>query len=101
MIGKEFSVRKLARVAVIGRKEPVTIYEPMNPEEYNDRMPVLEKFGFGLHQFYQVHFKDAFDIFLTLADKDPPSASYVQRFRGFLDSCPETWEGVCYEDQIR
>ncbi|MFC1824081.1 CHASE2 domain-containing protein [Thermodesulfobacteriota bacterium] len=93
-IGNDFSVRELARVAVVGRKEPVTIYEPMYPGEYDDRKAVLEKFHLGLHHFYEGQFRQALDIFSSLADQDPPSAAYVDKCREFMDSCPEDWKGV-------
>ncbi|MBW1799112.1 MAG: adenylate/guanylate cyclase domain-containing protein [Deltaproteobacteria bacterium] len=94
IIGNEFSVRETARVAVMGRKEPVTIYEPMYPGEYDDRRAVLEKFHFGLHQFYEGQFQQALDIFSSLADQDPPSAAYAEKCGEYMDSIPEDWKGV-------
>ena len=38
-IAGAFPARELSRVAVVGRKEPVTVYEPMLPEEYAARRP--------------------------------------------------------------
>ena len=46
-IGGAFPARELSRVAVVGRKEPVTVFEPMLAEQYAARKPTLEVFDTG------------------------------------------------------
>ncbi len=49
-------VRELSRVSVVGRREPVTIYEPMFPAEYASRKEDLRVFAEGLEEFYRGRF---------------------------------------------
>jgi len=95
LIGNVFAVRELARVVVVGRKEPVTIYEPMHQREYDERNVILEKFAIGLRQFYQGHFPEALEAFSAISDNDPPSVTYVKRCVELMDSPPGDWQGVC------
>ncbi|MFI5367558.1 MAG: adenylate/guanylate cyclase domain-containing protein, partial [Spirochaetia bacterium] len=90
-----FPVRELSRVAVVGRKEPVVVFEPMLPEEFAARRPVLEVFGRGLQAFYAGKFAEAEDIFAGVAAEDPAAASYARKCRE-LDAEPraEKWNGV-------
>jgi len=75
---------ELSRVAVVGRKEPVTVYEPMLPEEYAERKPTLETFDRGLKEYYAGRFAEAERIFEGIAPSDPPAASYAKK----CDSSP-------------
>ena len=89
-----FAVRELARVAVVGRKEPVTVYEPMFHEEYEARKETLEKFVKGLQLFYRGSFTHAQEIFSSISDVDPPAAAYYQKCRECRLSPPTEWRGV-------
>jgi adenylate cyclase len=93
--GGLFPARELARVAVVGRKEPVTVYEPMVVEEYARRKPVLDTFGQGLALFYEGQFADALAVFESIKDADPPAAHYLAKCRELMESPPEgEWSGV-------
>jgi adenylate cyclase len=90
-----FPARELSRVAVVGRKEPVTVYEPMLQEEYAARKPALEAFDRGLRLFYAGKFGEAARIFEGNASADPASAAYAEKCRELLKSPPEgAWNGV-------
>ena len=80
-IGGAFPVRELSRVAVVGRREPVTVFEPMLPEQYAARKPTLEIFDRGLKEFYAGRFTDAERIFEGIASVDPPAADYAKKCR--------------------
>jgi adenylate cyclase len=95
LAGKAYPARELSRVAVVGRKEPVTVYEPMLPEEYEARRPVLEAFAAALALYYEGKFGEAEAAFAALADRDPPSKSYAARCRELGAEAPAgEWNGV-------
>ena len=95
MAGGAYPARELSRVAVVGRVEPVTVYEPMLPAEYEARRPVLEAFGQALELFYAGAFAQAEEAFGALADRDPPSRAYRAKCRELQASPPEgEWRGV-------
>ncbi len=89
-----FPVRELARVAVVGRKEPVTVYEPMFPEEYENRNEMLETFALGLEMFYGGQFVDARKFFSKIKDLDPPASAYEKKCQMLMESPPENWQGI-------
>ena len=94
-IAGAFPARELSRVAVVGRKEPVTVYEPMLPEEFAARTATLETFDRGLKEYYAGRFADAQRIFESVASADPPSAAYAKKCRQLAASPVEAgWSGV-------
>ncbi|MGA2640286.1 MAG: adenylate/guanylate cyclase domain-containing protein [Spirochaetia bacterium] len=94
-IAGAFPARELSRVAVVGRKEPVTVYEPMLPEEFAARGPTLEIFDRGLKEFYAGRFAEAERIFEGIASVDPPAASYAKKCQLLAASPLEAgWSGV-------
>ncbi|MDM8523876.1 adenylate/guanylate cyclase domain-containing protein [Desulfococcaceae bacterium HSG8] len=94
LTGDEFAVRELARVVVVGRKEPVTVYEPMFKDEYENKKDVLEKFSEGLDMFYKGRFSDAQRVFADIRDADPPGAAYENKCQLLEGSPTEDWQGV-------
>jgi adenylate cyclase len=88
-------VRELARVAVVGRKEPVTVYEPMFHEEYDAKKEILKTFVRGLYLFYEGQFQEALDIFTSIKDHDPAAASYVNKCLETMEApLQKGWNGV-------
>jgi adenylate cyclase len=98
MLGDIPVVRELARIAVVGRKEPVVVYEPMTDEEYNARKDILEAFSHGLQLFYKGNFSQALEIFSTVQELDPPAAAYAKKCRAIMETPPEEWQGVWVMD---
>jgi adenylate cyclase len=94
LLAGAFCVRELSRVAVVGRREPVTIHEPMLPEEYETRKEDLRIFAGGLEEFYQGRFTQAEAIFNTLKDRDRAALSYAEKCRSLIAHPPEAWDGV-------
>jgi adenylate cyclase len=90
-----FPVRELGRVAVVGRKEPVTVYEPMPPELFEPAQDRLSAFAAALAAFYGGTFPEAQAGFAAIAEQDPAAAAYVEKCRA-LQSSPPTgaWNGV-------
>ena len=89
-----FPVRELSRVAVVGRKEPVTVYEPMPETEFIEKGEVLSVFDAGLKAFYAGEFTAAEKIFQSNASSDPASGCYAEKCRELLENPPENWTGV-------
>ena len=94
--GTELRFRELARVAVVGKKEAVTVFEPMNANEYAERQAVLDAFSQGLQLFYQGKFPEALEAFSAIQKEDAPAAHYVAKCRELLENPPDlsSWEGV-------
>jgi adenylate cyclase len=93
-----FIVRELARIAVVGRKEPVVVYEPMIAEDYETRKDILDTFSQGLQLFYKGKFSKALEKFSTVREFDPPSAAYAKKCRAIMDAKPDNWQGVWVMD---
>jgi adenylate cyclase len=83
-----FPVRELSRVAVVGRKLPVTVYEPMMPEEFERRKKELAVFAEGLALYYASRLSEAQKVFETVAAVDPASSSYAEMC-AYLGAHPE------------
>lgn len=94
LIGDEFAVRELARVAVVGRKEPVTVYEPIYWKEYDSRKEILDTFNRGLYLFYDGNFAEALDVFSTIRNFDAAGTAYAEKCQTLIASPPEDWQGV-------
>jgi adenylate cyclase len=94
LLGGAFPVRELSRIAVVGRREPVTIYEPMFPEEYEARRDDFGIFAEGLAKFYAGRFAEAAGIFERIQDRDRAALSYLRKCRTLIDQPPAEWNGV-------
>ena len=94
LVGDRIECRELGRVTVVGRQEPVTIYEPMTPEAHAQRRDVLEIFDRGLRRFYRGEFEQAAEIFAAIKASDPPAKAYLQRCRDLLAHPPDLWQGI-------
>ena len=98
MLGDIVGVRELARIAVVGRREPVVVYEPMTIEEYHARKDLLDAFSKGLQLFYKGEFSQALEVFSTVQELDAPSAAYAKKCRAIIQAPPDDWRGVWVMD---
>jgi adenylate cyclase len=89
-----FPVRELSRVAVVGRKDPVRVYEPLLPEQCAVMEKDLTLFSDGLSAFYNSQFAVAEGIFSGLQDSDPVAAAYTAKCRLLRNHPPHEWDGV-------
>ncbi len=92
--GSLFAARELSRVAVVGRAEPVVVYEPFFPDEYERERPRLEAFRDGLQAYYAGDFADAEARFTRISAQDPPAAHYLPRCLELKEQPPVEWNGV-------
>ncbi len=95
--GGAFPARELGRIAVVGRSEPVTVFEPMLEEGYRARATALETYANALRAWYDARFDDALALFASIADADAPArrmhamcADWVKR----SGELPAQWTGV-------
>jgi adenylate cyclase len=90
-----FPVRQLGRVAVVGRKEPVTVYEPLPAQLYESARDRLKAFDTALRAFYDGAFAEAQTGFAAIAGQDPAAAAYADKCRALQASPPSgDWNGV-------
>ncbi len=89
-----FPGREIARVAVVGRKEPVRVFELLPAEDLPAREKELSAFARGLSAFAGGDFPAALEAFLPAAEADPPSAAYAKKCRGLIERPPQDWDGV-------
>jgi adenylate cyclase len=90
-----FPAREISRVAVVGRREPVVVYEPLLPEDINEqRQQIMKKFAEGLKLFYSGDFRQAQNIFSSLVQEDPVARSYVAKCLELIEHPPKDWDGV-------
>ena len=94
LLRDQFAARELARLNVVGRSQPVAVYEPMFREEYERRKDILETFQRGLSLFYNGEFESALKAFTSIEDVDPPAAPYAVKCRVFINDPPSDWRGV-------
>ncbi|MDR1239967.1 MAG: adenylate/guanylate cyclase domain-containing protein [Treponema sp.] len=89
---RAFYGRKLAQVAVVGKKEAVTVYEPMPEEVFRRQEAALRRFDAARDFFYQGRFAEALPLFKALADQDRPSFFYAEQCRYYTER-PAEWQG--------
>ncbi|SMP41151.1 adenylate cyclase [Desulfonatronum zhilinae] len=92
--GDATPMRELGRVAVVGRAEPVTVYEPLDEDFVRANASMLERFDAGLRAFYRADFIEAARIFADLAEVDPAAAGYLEICRDHPPVAAEDWDGV-------
>jgi adenylate cyclase len=87
-----FYGRTLAKVAVVGKNEAITVIEPMLKEVYESKKDIIKIFDKARNLFYEGIFSEALQIFETIKDVDPPSYYYAEQCRYFLNNASE-WNG--------
>ncbi|MBN1410720.1 MAG: adenylate/guanylate cyclase domain-containing protein [Spirochaetales bacterium] len=93
-IGDAFPTRELSRVAVVGKKEAVTVYEPMYPEDYEKKKKIIANFLEGLKYFYDGKFEQARTIFDRSKQGDPAALAYSEKCSELIAKPPPGWNGV-------
>lgn len=97
--GTILKFRELARAAVVGKSEPVVVYEVMDEKTYNEKKALLDSFGRGLKEFYAGNFKEALNIFVQTEEADPPSKHYAEKCKTLISQKPEgEWLGIWKAD---
>ena len=89
-----FPSREISTVAVVGRKEPVRVFELLSRKDLEARGKEISSFAGGLEAFTAGNFPAALETFLSTAESDPAAASYARKCRALIERPPERWEGV-------
>lgn len=90
-----FPCRELAKLTVVGRKEPVRVYEPLWAEQFQQEEARYRTFDQGREAFYRGQFLEAMTLFAAIADEDPPSAHYLIQCRELgARGGGDNWQGV-------
>lgn len=90
-----FAAREVGRVVVLGRRDAVTVFEPMWPALREARAEDLGLFARGLGHFYAREADAALAVFGSLAGRDTVAAAYERRCRAMLDEPPGPgWSGA-------
>lgn len=90
----EMAVREISRVQVVGRKEPVRVFEPLTAEDATARHDLFARFATALAAYYAGRFDEAVSIFAELESQDTTSAIYAARCRELTAHPPTVWTGV-------
>lgn len=93
LLPAEIPVREIARVRVVGKTIPVTIYEPL-PQPVN-----TAAFDRARTSFEHGDFEQAARQFEQAAHADPVAATYAERARNLALAPPHAWDGIIGIDQ--
>lgn len=92
--GDALAAREISRVAVVGRREAIRVFELFPKEESAARADTHRAFAAGLDDFTAGRFSEAIGKFQPIAKIDPPAAAYLRKCRALSENPPERWEGV-------
>lgn len=84
----DIPVREIGRVRVVGREQPILLYEPLMEEVDT------ETFQRALELFYNGEFEEALDLFDTISDMDKSARKYCWFIQELIDRPPRNWDGV-------
>ena len=84
----EIPLREIARVRVVGKATPVTIYEPLPQPTQTDA------FDAARQCLQHGDFQQAAQRFDQIAAGDQAAASYSARCKAYLQQPPEAWDGT-------
>jgi adenylate cyclase len=94
LVKKQFVLRELARLTVVGRHEPVAVYEPMFSEEYEVKKDIINRFNKGLALFYKGDIEHGEKIFAEIQEHDTAAAAYTKKCQKLLSTELSDWHGV-------
>jgi adenylate cyclase len=76
--------RRLGELRVVGKLASVVVWEPFEADLSEEQRGTLTEFQAALTHFEQGNLPMAREIFAKLAEKDPPSLSYLNRIDSLL-----------------
>ncbi|MBR7079274.1 MAG: adenylate/guanylate cyclase domain-containing protein, partial [Treponema sp.] len=92
--GTKLKFRELAKLQVVGKKEAVTVFEPMSPSVFAKREKELETFAEALKEFYSANFAKAKELFQSIASSDAAAKNYLEKCTEFIATPPDAdWDG--------
>jgi len=105
MVKSDFEVRMLDKITVVGKSEPIVIYELLcRKGELTPQMSgMLEAYNQGVKSYYSQDFLSAKDYFAKAAEMEPnkgsnrktPSGRFEEMCKNFIENPPPAeWDGV-------
>ena len=91
-LGSDFYCRELGRIKVVGRREPVTVFEPLSAASW--ATGDYAAFARGLQLFYAGRFAEARTDFARSMTTDPAAAAYMNLCQTMQAKPPADWDGV-------
>jgi adenylate cyclase len=98
--GDGIQVRELELLAVVGKAQPVAVYELLGlaGEDLGEKNEMIENYNRGLHAYRNRDFELALQYFMAALELDPrdgPSQLYVERCREYITDPPSAdWDFV-------
>ncbi|MFA6938010.1 MAG: adenylate/guanylate cyclase domain-containing protein [Treponema sp.] len=92
--GINLKFRELAKVAVVGKKEAVTVYEPMEEDVFNQKKSEIEIFEKARVLFYDGKFSEALPLFESKSENDPPCKFYAEKCKVLIGKPQSEFDGV-------
>ncbi len=92
--------RALDQIRVMGKNEPITIYEVLAVKGQlpPEKVEAMDLFAKGLELYRQKNFKEAMTVFkkvLEILPNDGPSHTYIKRSEEYIvEPPPEEWDGI-------
>jgi adenylate cyclase len=83
----DISMREIARVRVVGKSVPITLFEPITAMD-------TTIFDAARTHLYAGDFQQAANGYASLAAQDPVAANFLQRCRQYLQNPPAGWDGI-------
>ncbi|MDR0706726.1 MAG: CHASE2 domain-containing protein [Treponema sp.] len=87
-----FYGRRLASVAVVGKKEPVVVYEPLQKDVFEAKKLLFEQFDAARDLFYAGKFAEALPLFEAIIKEDRPAYFYAEQCKYYIGHASE-WKG--------
>lgn len=100
MVKDDVEVRELDTIRVVGKNEPITVYELLQRkgELAEDMIEMVAHYNKALVSYKQRNFSEAKALFnkvLAIAPEDGPSKGYMNRCDDYLITPPaDDWDGV-------
>jgi len=94
LIQQHFKTRELARLTVVGRNEPVTVYEPIESADFKTKKHVIDRFNRGLVFYYNGDMVLGEKAFAEIEADDPAAEAYAHKCRSLLKTELKDWHGV-------
>lgn len=97
-LGERFLCRRLDRLRVVGRAQPVEIYQLFQTSDDSALRDLAKRYNQALEEYFSGRFEQAIEAFLAIAadhPEDKPTRILLQRCRRYLEEMPAPdWGGI-------